>query len=682
MSKSDSKSDSKLLREVLDQINKKYGAGTLMDLGKEEKIEVETITTGLPSLDFILGGGIPKGRIIEIFGPASSGKTTMSLHILSKCQQEGKRAAFIDVENAFDPTYAQKLNVKVDELLLNQPDSGEEALDIVEKLCQSGQVAVIVIDSVAQLVPMAVQAKEIDGTANVGTTARLLSQTLPRLSNAAARSGTTLIFINQIRMTIGCFQYDSRVTLPSGATIKIGKLVNNADYKKFKIPTLNLKTNKIELNAVKKVFKNGNADSFIQFVIEKPETNGKSSFACTPEHKILTKNGYVMAKDLNVNDAVTTMINEPKISKLQADIILGGLLGDGCIRHLKNKVKFQYRETHCKEQIEYAKWKSEFFGKKTLGKHKKGGIYFETFLSSSLKPFYDSFYRNNKKKTIPKNIKLTPLTLAIWYQDDGYLSNQNKYSITLCTHCFDKQGINNIVKVLKKEFNLNSKIMMGGKYKSEYLLTFGKEETKKFFKVCGKYIHPSMRYKIPQEFKDVLFKFPKPIFESIQVSMLETKILKKYIKPKTKSMVKFDLETKNHNYLIDGVVVHNSYGNPETTPGGMALKFAASIRLEVRGRKAEEREGVEGIPVKITVKKNKIAPPFRQTELFLAFGVGFDELGDLLETAVSLGIIKKSGGWFTYQELQEQGWENIKAKIKADPKLLKAVLTELKAFKK
>jgi len=322
-------SDNKILTQVLNDLNKKHGAGSVIDYGLVDKIQsIETISTALPSLDLILGGGVPKGRIMEIFGPESSGKTTLALQMLAKCQKEGKQVAFIDIENAFDPDYAVKMGVDIKQLLVSQPDSGEAALDIVEKLCISKQVSCIVIDSVAQLVPMSVAAKDIDGTANIATTARLLSQTIPRISNAAARSDTVLIFINQIRMNVG-----------------------------------------------------------------------------------------------------------------------------------------------------------------------------------------------------------------------------------------------------------------------------------------------------------------------------------------------------------------QMYGNPEIAPGGKALKFAASIRLEIRGTKPEERNGQEGMIVRVTVKKNKIAKPFRRAELFLVFGEGFDVAQNLLDTALGVGIIKQAGGWFSYGTLKEQGWVKMAEKIQEDPKVLKEIEEKLSQIK-
>lgn len=190
---------------TLNTIAKKHGQLALVDLSKKNGIpQIESIRTGIPTLDFVIGRGLPLGKLIEIFGPEASGKTTLSLYMLKYYQQTtGKKIVYIDLENGFDAEYAKKLGIDLNTLLVSQPDSGEAALDIVEKLCQSNEVAAIVVDSVSHLIPSSVTAKDIDGTANIGTTARLMSQTMPRISQAADRSKTSVIFINQIRMKIG-----------------------------------------------------------------------------------------------------------------------------------------------------------------------------------------------------------------------------------------------------------------------------------------------------------------------------------------------------------------------------------------------------------------------------------------------------------------------------------------------
>lgn len=193
---------SKALGLALDQIEKQFGKGSIMKLGEATHTQVECIPTGSLSLDLALGGGLPKGRIIEIYGPESSGKTTLALHAIAEIQKEGGTAAFVDAEHALDPAYAQKLGVKVESLLVSQPDNGEQALEITETLVRSNAVDIIVVDSVAALVPRA----EIEGDmgdSHMGLQARLMSQALRKLTGVINRSHATVIFINQIRMKIG-----------------------------------------------------------------------------------------------------------------------------------------------------------------------------------------------------------------------------------------------------------------------------------------------------------------------------------------------------------------------------------------------------------------------------------------------------------------------------------------------
>ncbi|MDR0979738.1 MAG: recombinase RecA [Candidatus Nomurabacteria bacterium] len=192
----------KALELAMEQITKQFGEGSIMKLGETHKADVELIPSGSLSLDLALGGGFPKGRIIEIYGPESSGKTTLAMHAVSEVQRAGGSAAFIDAEHAFDPAYAKKIGVDTNKLVFAQPDSGEQALEICETLVRSGAVDIIVVDSVAALVPQA----EIDGDmgdSNMGLHARLMSQAMRKLTSIISKTHCTVIFINQIRMKIG-----------------------------------------------------------------------------------------------------------------------------------------------------------------------------------------------------------------------------------------------------------------------------------------------------------------------------------------------------------------------------------------------------------------------------------------------------------------------------------------------
>lgn len=205
--------------KVVEEIKEKFGEGMLMKLGEVKRVDVESISTGSISLDIALGiGGVPRGRIVEIYGPESSGKTTLSLHIISNAQKMGGTAAFIDAEHALDPEYAKKIGVKIDDLLISQPDNGEQALDIVETLVRSNAVDIIVVDSVAALTPKA----EIEGDMgdqHMGRQARLMSQALRKLTAIVARSNTIVIFINQIRMKIG-IMFGNPETTTGGQALK------------------------------------------------------------------------------------------------------------------------------------------------------------------------------------------------------------------------------------------------------------------------------------------------------------------------------------------------------------------------------------------------------------------------------------------------------------------------------
>ncbi len=213
------KTNDKTLDQVLLDIEKQFGKGSIMKLGDSSHMEVETTSSGSIALDLALGGGgYPKGRIIEIFGPESSGKTTVALHAIAEVQKQGGRAAFIDAEHALDPVYAKNLGVNINELLLSQPDTGEQALEICEALVRSEAISIIVIDSVAALVPQAEIEGEM-GDSHVGLQARLMSQALRKLSGTISKTKTTAIFINQLREKVGVM-FGNPETTPGGRALK------------------------------------------------------------------------------------------------------------------------------------------------------------------------------------------------------------------------------------------------------------------------------------------------------------------------------------------------------------------------------------------------------------------------------------------------------------------------------
>lgn len=237
------------VREAVESIKERFGDGAIMKLGEARKVDIDAIPTGSISLDLALGiGGVPRGRIIEIYGPESSGKSTLALHISANAQKKGGTVAYVDAEHALDPQYAKRLGVNIDELLISQPDTGEQALDIVETLVQSSAVDLVVVDSVAALTPRAEIEGEM-GQSHMGLQARLMSQALRKLTAITSKSNTTVIFINQIRMQIGVmfgnpetttggkalkFYASVRIEVRRRATIKIGeKIIGNRVHAKI-----------------------------------------------------------------------------------------------------------------------------------------------------------------------------------------------------------------------------------------------------------------------------------------------------------------------------------------------------------------------------------------------------------------------------------------------------------------
>lgn len=256
-SKTDNPDKQKALSLVLNQIERNFGKGTIMRLGDASRMKVETIPTGALTLDLALGGGIPKGRVIEIYGPESSGKTTLALHAVAEVQKNGGIAAFVDAEHALDPAYAANLGVDIDNLLISQPDTGEAALEIVDQLVRSSAIDIIVIDSVAALVPRAEIEGEM-GDSHVGLQARLMSQALRKIAGNMGKSGCTVIFLNQLRQKIGV-TYGSPETTTGGQALKFYASVR-MDIRR--IQTLKKGTEEYGIRAKVKVAKNKVAPPF------------------------------------------------------------------------------------------------------------------------------------------------------------------------------------------------------------------------------------------------------------------------------------------------------------------------------------------------------------------------------------------------------------------------------------
>ncbi len=322
------------LQNAINRIEKDCGKGSIMRLGENNHMEVSAISTGSIGLDIALGiGGVPRGRIIEIYGPESSGKTTVALHVVAEAQKAGGEAAFIDAEHALDPVYAGKLGVDINSLLVSQPDSGEQALEIAERLVNSGAVDVIVIDSVAALVPQ----QEIDadmGSAQVGVQARLMSQALRKLSGAVSRSNCVLIFINQLREKVGVVYGNPEVTT-GGKALKFYASVR-IDIRKGE-PLKN--GNEIYGNKIKcKVVKNKVAPPFrvaeFEILYGKGISKTNEIFDAAITFGIIEKSGSFFSFDgtrlgQGKENARAAMDNNPAMKQKMEEMVRAALTKDG-----------------------------------------------------------------------------------------------------------------------------------------------------------------------------------------------------------------------------------------------------------------------------------------------------------------------------------------------------------------
>jgi recombination protein RecA len=671
----------KNLDMALSQIEKQFGKGSVMKMGEKGTMAIEAIPTGALSLDLALGiGGLPRGRITEVYGPESSGKSTLALHVVAEAQRNGGICAYVDAEHALDPVYARAIGVDIDELLISQPDTGEQALEITDMLVRSGAIDVVVIDSVAALTPRAEIEGEM-GDTHVGLQARLMSQALRKLTSNLNKSDTIALFINQLREKIGvmfgCFSYSTRVTLADGTTEKIGKIVNQ----KLPVEVLSYDA---DLDAVvpKRVvnwFDNGRTDHFLQFTVARPAGNGRAQFACTPNHKIRTPGGWREARELVAGDRVLQS-TACYLSDVQWQVLLGGLMGDGALSPSRSGHAARFRWGHAAKQAEYGDWKASLFGNLHVSRstNAKGAVFHDVQPLPELAGLRQSVYVEGMKVLSEDYLKqLTPLSLAVWYMDDGSFTLRAKGvqartvdgsgRSEICVQAFDPTSRERLRAHLADTWGIEARLTERGARRQAFLV-FSKDETAKLHALVAPFVYPSMAYKLLPRFQG---RFAvEPVFAPVRHELMPFPITKIGVKPPNRNTHRFDIEVEGtHNYFVDGVMVHNS---PETTPGGRALKFYSSVRLDIR-RIESIKDGVEvvGNRTRVKVVKNKCAPPFKQSEFDIMYGKGISREGSLLDIGVDLGLVKKSGAWYTYDgEQLGQGRENAKLFLLDHPEVM------------
>jgi recombination protein RecA len=681
----------KALDSALAQIERQFGKGSVMRLGDEACAPIDVIPTGSISLDVALGiGGLPRGRVVEIYGPESSGKTTVALHAVANAQGEGGIAAFIDAEHALDPEYARRLGVDIDNLLVSQPDTGEQALEIADMLIRSGALDVIVIDSVAALVPRAEIEGEM-GDSHVGLQARLMSQALRKLTGALSTSRTTAIFINQLREKVGvmfgCLSFGTRVTLADGSQEEIGKIVNQR--MNVEVLSYDPETDRIMPRQVINWFDNGRTERFLRFTVGKSGGNGRAQLAVTENHLIRTPGGWREAGEILPGDRV--MVAEPVLlSDQQWQIVLGGLMGDAHLAPTRpDRDGVRFRLGHDPKRIAYPEWKTSLFGniaqRRTV--NATGAAFVDVGPLPELAELGQVVYFGDGKKHLTWDYlkALTPLALAIWYMDDAMLTARSQHArvrnlggsgtTEIGVDAMSPGSRERVVRYLRDEFGIESTLIRRDAV-GQAVVWFSTGATAKLQELIAPYVHPSMDDTLPPRLRGRFAVAPRFVEPSLRP--VPARVLDVHVKPPTRSTHRFDLEVEgSHNYFAGGVMVHNS---PETTSGGRALKFYASVRLDVR-RIETLKDGSESVGNRTRVKvvKNKLSAPFRQAEFDILYGHGISREGGLIDMGVEHGFVRKSGAWYTYEGDQlGQGKENARAFLRDNPDLADEIEKKIK----
>jgi recombination protein RecA len=673
---------------ALSQIERQYGKGSVMKMSDQAHVSTGAVSTGSLALDLALGvGGLPRGRIVEIFGPESSGKTTLVYHVIAEAQRQGGICAFIDAEHAMDPQYARKIGVNIDDLLVSQPDHGEQALEIAELLVRSGALDVVAVDSVAALTPKAEIEGEM-GDSHVGLQARLMSQALRKLAGTLNRTDTICIFTNQLREKIGvmfgCFSYSTRVILADGTSEKIGKIVNQ----RLPVEVLSYDPDSGEIapRRITDYFKNGRTDEWLQFEVA-GGGSGRRKFACTANHAIFTPGGERRAADIQEGDEVLVATKHYALSRDQKQLILGGVLGDGALRRVSER-NVAFRVGHGARQEAYLGWKHEMLAPFARAMVPTGqGVGFDTIPMEQLSWIREAVYPNGGGKGhVTQDLvqELDTPAIAVWYMDDGTFNGHygrwGHGKAEICAKSLSRTDRELLARRCEE-------LGMGRPTVTERGLLFSGERTRLLHERIAPFVHPSMAYKLHPSLRDRFDWHPDMSDAHLNGTRLKSRtslkavparVVKKTLQPaQPRKRTRFDLEIEgNHTYLVDRVVVHNS---PETTPGGRALKFYASVRLDIR-RIETLKEGVEAIGNRVRVKvvKNKVAPPFRQAEFDILYGAGIPWEGTLLDAAIERKIVQKSGSFFSFDdERLGQGRQNATAFLREHPDLAQRILASI-----
>lgn len=672
MSKKENKENSK---NKLDALEKEFGLKKASSLKS-----VETIRTGIYALDYVLSNGIKLcegGHKIEFSGRESSGKTSFALYIVKKYQELGKTCVWL-VSESFHENWAKQLGVDTDKLLLAYPetveDAGEKLLQFIPKF------DLIVVDSVASLIPEAELERAINEPTRGGS-AKAYSLICRKMYQILPNYQTTMIFINQIREKMGvCFTGDTRIKINYKGKSK------RIDSFPIQVLSYNENTQKVERKRIID-FSKRNYKGFIYHININSSSGGNStSFKATPEHPILTDKGWKTVETINKKDKILIsysdyfpLDNKDLISKLLACII-----GDGNVRFYKHSAMF--RLCHSKKQAEYLRVKSKLLNLKGKYIKYKDRVYFISENSYNIKQIakeiYPNFIDENKagKKELTKFLlnKINEEDFVYLYLDDGTLiqdERTKRIKVSICVKGLSKKSINALLDRFKTfGYSLN--------YCKSGNIIFNKIDSMKFLNKIKSFVPPCMQYKLPVCYRDFYIKNQSHKIENLYLTRFEK--INQIIKIKVNNKKVYNLSVEDNNtYIVggkQGAIVHNCYGNPETTPGGKALKhmydtriyFRAGKPIEIGTKEKKERIGIE---INLFGKKNKLGVPQRKAVVDFYFTGKIDNKKSLLFAGLKYSIINLAGKTYTYNDkkavgkqkfidlLEDKDWKKIEKEI-------------------
>lgn len=651
----------KELDSILKEVNNKNDP--IVKIASERQ-PVEVLSTGSIALDRALGvGGLPKGRIVEIYGPEASGKTTVTLGMIAEAQRRGIRCAFLDMEHALTPNLVTGCGVDIDQLLFAQPNYGEQCLQLAERLVETGKIGVVVIDSVAALIPKA----ELDGEMEdnqIGAQARMIGKGVRKLVGSIHDNNVIFIFINQIREKVGvmfgCLHADNLINFTNGECKTIKDIVENKI--EGRVWSYDEGEGFIESNIVDWHY-NGEVDDksdYISINIKGPgNKNGRMNITITPDHEVLTDMGFIRAENLSVGDKLIT--KQPKLMSGSYGKFLAGVLsGDS---HISNINGHFCSSLVIKDNvdIEYSKWKVNLLSSYAGMDFRCNGSKYLVYTSNQ---HYELTVIKNKYPNRDPNVlfdNYSWIGFAIWILDDACY-NRDRYTLSIRRFKGDFNKINDISRRLDDLGLWHHKSYSGR-------IVFDKDVSSYIASNIYKFVPECMRHKIPIEYHKHITNDIELVHDGGYVTCYpEIVSMREASGRQMRNIGKYDISVDNncHNYMAggmhNGVIVHNS---PEVTPGGRAIKFASSIRLEVKRRESiTSGKKIIGNNLRIKVVKNKVDMPNDVADVELYFGKGIDNSKDFINVAVDVGIVTKNGSFYCYKNIKSNGSANFLKDVK------------------